>query len=141
VVLVAAAYSSVRLASAGSLFRCIGCRATWSYAPGAVFATVAGCYLVNAADAQGAAGDPPAVLAVGCALRCSPDVQLAGERIAHGAHQRVKDTYGRIRQHLPSVRTITADPGDLAHLRFLAQPARASPRHGVPFPRLEVWRK
>jgi hypothetical protein len=105
------------------------------YAPGAVFATVAGCYLISAAIRQA----PPAIrrvaLAVGCALLA---VHLTfnwqGERIGYGAYQQIKGTYGRIRHHLPPhVRTITADPGDLAFFDFWLNPLGRLHVTGVPF--------
>jgi hypothetical protein len=105
------------------------------YAPGAVFATVAGCYLVTAAMRGALPAVRRSVAAGGCALLA---VHLAfngqGERIAHDAYQQIKGTYGRIRRHLPPhVATITADPGDLAFFDFwLNAPGRMDVR-GIPF--------
>ncbi len=46
-----------------------------------------------------------------------------GEQVAYSAYHRIKDTYVRIREHLPpDVRTIVADPGDLCFLDFWLNP-------------------
>ena len=105
------------------------------YAPGAVFATVAGCYLVAAAMRGALPAVRRAVAVGGCALLA---VHLAfnwqGERIAHGAYQQIKGTYDRIRRHLPPhVPVITADPGDLAFFDFWLNPLGRVDVRGVPF--------
>ena len=105
------------------------------YAPGAVLAIVAGCYAVSVATQGALPAIRRAVLVAGCALLA---VHLTfnwqGERIAYGAYQQIKGTYDRIRRHLPPhVRTVTADPGDLAFFDFWLNPLGRQHVRGVPF--------
>jgi hypothetical protein len=95
------------------------------YAPGAVFATVGACWLIaHAASAWRFAPARRVLAAAGLLILA---VHLAfnwqGERIAYDAFHRIKGTYTRIREHLPTdVRTIIGDPGDLCFFDFWLNP-------------------
>jgi 4-amino-4-deoxy-L-arabinose transferase-like glycosyltransferase len=98
------------------------------YAPGAIFAIVAGsCLVASALSSARHASLRRLALALGMAALA---VQLAfawtGELIAYNAYHRIKDTYARIRDRLPSdVRIISADPGDLCFFDFWMNPLRS----------------
>jgi len=106
------------------------------YAPGAIFAVVAGCALVvhatRPAGMQRASGS---VMAVGLMLLVTHTYfSWRAERVAYGAFHRIKDTYVRIREHLPDdVRTLSGDPGDLAFFDFWMNPLRSVRVRMVPF--------
>jgi hypothetical protein len=102
------------------------------YAPGAIFAAVAGCGLL-ARSVRG--GARTAVMVAGAAmLMLHLTVNLRGEQIAYGAFHRIKDTYVRIHQHLPgNVTEIAADPGDLCFLDFWMNPLGSERTRMVPF--------
>ena len=95
------------------------------YAPGAIFATVAGCFLIKEAIVGLASRERPKHRG-GDGARDSPDAslfQLEGRRgrlrcvPPHQGHLR------RIREHLPrGVHTIVADPGDLCFFDFWLNP-------------------
>ena len=57
-----------------------------------------------------------------------------GERIAFDAVHQIKDTYVRIREHIPpGTRTIVADPGDLCFLDFWMNPLGSERVRMIPF--------
>ena len=59
----------------------------------------------------------------GMVLLTHLSLNVQGERTAYGAFHRIKDTYVRVRGHLPvAVPTIVADPGDLCFLDFWMNP-------------------
>jgi hypothetical protein len=97
------------------------------YAPGAIFAGVAGCYLVKEASTWRVPAARRALLATASAiLLVHLSFNWMGEQIAYGAYQRIKGTYVRIREHLPrGVRTMSADPGDLCFFDFWLNPLGA----------------
>jgi 4-amino-4-deoxy-L-arabinose transferase-like glycosyltransferase len=93
------------------------------YAPGALFAIVAGlCAVVEAFGGRAMARR--AMLGSGTAiLLIDLGYGWSGVRITHAAYQDIKQTYVRIRDHLPGdVRTIVADPGDLSFFDFWLNP-------------------
>jgi hypothetical protein len=95
------------------------------YAPGAVFAIVAGCFLLlEWADQRRMARARAALIVVGLTiLLVHVRFNLMGEEIAYSAYHRIKGTYSRIRERLPpDVRTIVADPGDLSFFDFWLNP-------------------
>ena len=95
------------------------------YAPGAIFATVAGCFLIKEAATRWRSDNGRrAVVAGACvALLVHLYFNWRGEQIAYGAYHRIKDTYARIRQNLPpGMQTMNADPGDLAFFDFWLNP-------------------
>ena len=105
------------------------------YAPGAVFATVAGCALVARASRPLSITIRAGILTIGVALLA---LHLAfnqqGISIAYQGYQQIKSTYHRIRGELPGgVRTITADPGDLCFFDFWLNPLRGEAVRVVPF--------
>jgi hypothetical protein len=105
------------------------------YAPGAVFATVAGCALVARASRSASTTVQASLLAIGCALLAIHlTFNQQGVSIAHQAYQQIKGTYQRIRDELPAdVRTITADPGDLCFFEFWLNPLGREAVRVVPF--------
>jgi hypothetical protein len=95
------------------------------YAPGAVFATVAGCFLLaKAASTWRAASGRRALIAGASAIvMIHLFFSWRGDEVAYGGYHRIKDTYARIRGQLqPDVRTIVADPGDLCFFDFWLNP-------------------
>ena len=92
------------------------------YAPGAIVVTVAGCLLMwNVAQAKALRTALAAIALV--ALPLHLHFGIRGETIAYEAYHRIKDTYTRIRDHLPSdTRVIVADPGDLGFFDFWLNP-------------------
>lgn len=106
------------------------------YAPGAVFATVAASFLIIQWVSTWRFAAARRILAAsGIALL---GVHLAysreGERIAHTSFHRIKETYARIREHLPpDVRTIVADPGDLTFFDFWLNPLGIERVRLIPF--------
>jgi hypothetical protein len=98
------------------------------YAPGAVFATVAGCFFISKLMWVGrGAGVRAALTVVGSAiLLIHLYFNWRGEQIAFDAYHRIKGTYSRIREHLPrGVQTIVGDPGDLCFFDFWLNPLGA----------------
>jgi hypothetical protein len=98
------------------------------YAPGAVFATVAGFFLVmEAASRWQFANARRALMATASAiLLIHLYFSWTGEQIAYGAYHRIKETYARIREQLPQgVQMIAADTGDLCFLDFWLNPLGA----------------
>jgi hypothetical protein len=98
------------------------------YAPGAVFATVAGCFVIQQATRTWRPGNARTVLMViACPILLGHlYLNWKGEQIAYGAYQRIKGTYLRIREHLPEgVQTIVGDPGDLCFFDFWLNPPAA----------------
>lgn len=106
------------------------------YAPGAIFAVAAGCTVLARAIREVHSlplSVAAATLAV-AALFVHLSVNRQGERIAFEAFHAIKDTYVRIRQHLPAgTRTITADPGDLCFFDFWLNPPGSERVRMVPF--------
>jgi hypothetical protein len=106
------------------------------YAPGAVFATVAGWALVNEAASTWSfpnARRALTAMAYGV-LVLHLYFNWRGEQIAWRAYHHIKDTYARIREHLPQgVHTIVADPGDLGFFDFWLNPLGAETVKMAPF--------
>ena len=95
------------------------------YAPGAVFATVAGCFFIGQATRTWRFANTrrPLMVLGSAILLIHLYFNWRGEQIAYGAYQRIKGTYGRIRERLPrSVETIIGDPGDLCFFDFWLNP-------------------
>jgi hypothetical protein len=95
------------------------------YAPGAVFATVAGwSVIVRATSSSRFAYVRPALTMAAWAIVVFHFyVNWRGEQIAYAGYHRIKDTYSRVRAHLPAgVATIIADPGDLCFFDFWLNP-------------------
>ena len=95
------------------------------YAPGAIVAIVAGCFLagqvVSRWHSQAARRLVRVAAVAVAALHLS--INWQGERIAYGSYHEIKNTYVRIRDHLPAGTTaIVADPGDLAFFDFWLNP-------------------
>jgi hypothetical protein len=106
------------------------------YAPGAVFAIVAGCALViDAMRTSGVTRARGPLMAVGVLLLLTQTYfNWRAEQIAYGAFHRIKDTYARIRERLPrDVRTLSADPGDLCFFDFWMNPLGSERVRMVPF--------
>ena len=98
------------------------------YAPGAVFATVAGCFFISERTPLGRnANGRKALMALGAAsLLIHLTFNWRGEQMAFDAYQRIKGTYSRIRSNLPpGVKTIIGDPGDLCFFDFWLNPLGA----------------
>jgi hypothetical protein len=107
-------------------------------APGAMFATVAGCHLVSEAIRRsGIRSIARVAWCVGiAAMLVHLDFNWRGEQIAYSAFHRIKDTYVRIRQRLPEgVGAIVADPGDLCFLDFWLNPLGYERVRMLPFAR------
>ena len=106
------------------------------YAPGAIFAIVAGASLAgDAIRSAGSARVRRVASAMGIlVLAVHSWFNWKGEQIAFGAFHRIKDTYVRIREHIPEgTRTIVADPGDLCFLDFWMNPLGSERVRMVPF--------
>lgn len=106
------------------------------YAPGAIFAIAAGGAMVARAvrQAQSVPLWATAWTLAGAALLLHLTVNWQGERIAFGAFHAIKDTYARIREHLPEgTRTMVADPGDLCFFDFWLNPLGAERVRTVAF--------
>ena len=106
------------------------------YAPGAILAVVAGSFLTGEAirTAGHARVRRVASLAGVLALAVHSWFNWKGEQIAFGSFHRIKDTYVRIREHLPEdTRTIVADPGDLCFFDFWMNPLESERVRMVPF--------
>jgi 4-amino-4-deoxy-L-arabinose transferase-like glycosyltransferase len=101
------------------------------YAPGAVIAAVVGAAIVW----QAASGRLMrlALAMVACGLFVlHAYLNLQAETISYTAYHQIKDTYVRIRDHLPpDTRTIVADPGDLGYFDFWLNPLGE--------PRVTLW--
>jgi hypothetical protein len=92
------------------------------YAPGAMLALVAGCALVWHATSRRTSRVALAVIGA-IVLVVHVGFNLRAERIAYAGYHRIKDTYTRIRDHLPEdTHTIIADPGDLGFFDFWLNP-------------------
>jgi hypothetical protein len=106
------------------------------YAPGAVFATVAGCALIARGISLRASVTASRVFtaAAFCVLAVHVLFNLEGEQIAFDAFHRIKSTYVRIREHLPGdVRTLVGDPGDLCFFDFWLNPLGVERVRVIPF--------
>jgi hypothetical protein len=92
------------------------------YAPGAIFAVVAGSYIVWSVAPRGP-WRRALIIAGVSALLTHLLFNLRGEVIASEAYYRIKSTYSRIRERLPKdTRLIIADPGDLGFFDFWLNP-------------------
>ena len=106
------------------------------YAPGAMFAIVAGCFVTRAAiRTAGCARLRRVASSMGVlALAAHSWFNWKGEQIAFGGFHRIKDTYVRVREHIPEgTRIIVADPGDLCFLDFWMNPLGSEHVRMVPF--------
>jgi 4-amino-4-deoxy-L-arabinose transferase-like glycosyltransferase len=95
------------------------------YAPGAVFATVAGGYLVAEAASTWRSASARRVLTAAVALMLLGHMYFnwRGAQVAYDAYHRIKATYVRIRERLPQgTQTMIADPGDLCFFDFWLNP-------------------
>jgi hypothetical protein len=94
------------------------------YAPGAIFAAVAGCFCLHSASKRWPAGGRGILFAGGTAvLAVHLYFNWTGEQTVYGDYQRIKGTYTRIREKLPQdVRALVADPGDLCFFDFWLNP-------------------
>jgi 4-amino-4-deoxy-L-arabinose transferase-like glycosyltransferase len=106
------------------------------YAPGAMLAIATGCALAFDALRRSNATWARGPLAAGgvAILILHTSLNVRAERIAYWNFHQIKDTYARIRAHLPSdVRTIIADPGDLCFFDFWMNPLGSERVRMVPF--------
>jgi hypothetical protein len=106
------------------------------YAPGAILAIVAGCFLIREVlRTVPAAGVRRVAASIAAAtLAVHTWFNWKGERVAFEAFHRVKDTYVRILERLPvGTQTVVADPGDLCFLDFWLNPLGAERVRMVPF--------
>jgi hypothetical protein len=95
------------------------------YAPGAVFAAVAGWFLImEAASTWRFPQARRALMATAAAmLVIHVYFNLRGEQAVYGAYHNIKGTYARIRGQLPrDLHTMIADPGDLCFFDFWLNP-------------------
>jgi 4-amino-4-deoxy-L-arabinose transferase-like glycosyltransferase len=94
------------------------------YAPGAVFAVVAGCFAVKQAMGTWRTMAGRALIAVASAILVGHVYfNWRSEQIAYRAYHRIKATYLRILERLPrDVEVIAGDPGDLAFFDFWLNP-------------------
>jgi len=106
------------------------------YAPGAMFAVVAGSFLAGEAIRTASSARVRRVASsMGIlALAVHSWFNWKGEQIAFGGFHRIKDTYVRIREHIPEgTGTVVADPGDLCFLDFWMNPIGSERVRMVPF--------
>ena len=95
------------------------------YAPGAVFAAVAGCALVVRAAAGWRIAEARRSLTAAGLLVLALHLwwNWQATQVSSAAFHRIEGTYLRIREHLPpQVRAIVADPGDLCFMDFWLNP-------------------
>jgi hypothetical protein len=92
------------------------------YAPGAVLAIVAGSAL--AWEAARRRSQRRLLGLVACVLLVvHMGLNVRAEQVAYGGYHRIKDTYARIRDHLPAdTSLVIADPGDLGFFDFWLNP-------------------
>jgi dolichyl-phosphate-mannose-protein mannosyltransferase len=104
------------------------------YAPGAMFAIVAGCYALWEAVRE-RASVRTAIVVLGCiALVVHIAINLKGERVEYDAYHHIKATYARIRDRLPSEPPpIVGDPGDLTFFDFWLNPLGTTRVRTLPF--------
>jgi hypothetical protein len=106
------------------------------YAPGAIFATAAGCFLIGEALARWRWSRSRAAAVLIPVLLIHLGASSKGITVAHENFQAIKRTYIRIREHLPpDVSTIVADPGDLCFLDFWLNPLGVERVRMAPFAR------
>lgn len=92
------------------------------YAPGAIVALVAGCAIVWREAHSHAARVMLAFLGA-AVLLLHLQLNVRAESIDYAGYHRIKDTYARIRAHLPpDTRIVIADPGDLGFFDFWLNP-------------------
>jgi dolichyl-phosphate-mannose-protein mannosyltransferase len=107
------------------------------YAPGAIFATVMGCFVVgrSAAVSLWSRRTRRLLITTGASLLVLHlYFDWKGEQIAYNAYQRIKGTYARIRERLPAgVEAIVGDPGDLCFFDFWLNPPGAERTRMVAF--------
>ena len=95
------------------------------YAPGAIFAIVAGATTLSQRlrEVRSTSLSALAATLAIVAFAAHLEVNREGERISFNAYHTIKGTYARILQHLPGdTRSITADPGDLCFFDFWLNP-------------------
>jgi hypothetical protein len=95
------------------------------YAPGAIFGTVAGIAVLGevAAKWRRLSGRRALTAVAAAILLTHLSFNWQGEQLAYNAYHRIKGTYARIRERLPTdVKTIIADPGDLCFFDFWLNP-------------------
>lgn len=93
------------------------------YAPGAILSVVAAYALAAGALPAGSVSRRGAAAAGLAAAIVILGFNWAGARVAYRNYHTIKDTYVRIRTHLPSdTSTIVADPGDLCFFDFWMNP-------------------
>ena len=98
------------------------------YAPGAIFAAVAGGFVLaqRVATFRSQAWRKAAGMAGVTLLVVHLFINWRAEALVHEAYHGIKRTYARIRAHLPpDTRTIVADPGDLSFFDFWLNPLGA----------------
>ena len=106
------------------------------YGPGAMFAIVTGCAVVaEALRGPAATWARGPVVAFGVTLLLVHSYfNVRAERVAYDTFHVIKDTYIRIREHLPDdTRTIVGDPGDLCFLDFWMNPLGSERVRVVPY--------
>jgi hypothetical protein len=104
------------------------------YAPGAIFAVVAGCCVLWNAVPDAVHLRRGVIALGGIVLAVHLAFNWKGERIAFDAYHRIKETYARIRDHLPSApATIVGDPGDLTFFDFWLNPLGGARVRTLPF--------
>ena len=92
-----------------------------AYAPAAIFATVAGCFIAAQVIGTWRSRRRRRAAMVAAVMIAALHLHFnwQGERIAYEAYHRIKDTYLRIREHLPvDTQTIVGDSGDLSYFHF-----------------------
>jgi hypothetical protein len=93
------------------------------YAPGAIFMTVAGCFVIGLAAARWGVSRRLAAAAILPLLIVYMGAGLKGVSVAHENFHGIKRTYIRISRHLPpDTNAIVADPGDLGIFDFWLNP-------------------
>jgi hypothetical protein len=104
------------------------------YAPGAIFAIVAGCFVISETAARWRLARRVTAGLLVPVLLVYLGAGLNGIIVAHENFQRIKRTYVRIREHLPqNVDAIVADPGDLCFLDFWLNPLGVERVRMAPF--------
>lgn len=92
------------------------------YAPGAIVAVIAGSALLWELARQRRRQSLVLLVAVPVLL-VHLALNIRAERVAYDGYHRIKDTYSRIRAHLPAeTTTLIADPGDLGFFDFWLNP-------------------
>ncbi|MGH9411038.1 MAG: ArnT family glycosyltransferase [Vicinamibacterales bacterium] len=104
------------------------------YAPGAILCVAAGSAFAARALPSASAYRRFAAAAAIVAAVFILGFNWAGTRIAYRNYHAIKDTYARIRAHLPpDTSTIVADPGDLCFFDFWMNPLGSVRVRTIPF--------